>query len=786
MNKFSYLSFIEKLAKTNLSITAQKKQKLTTTMSNFVRFGERKFKREHYEAEHNLRRHETKWFQFVTSQNMIQFGSMKKENGDQTVKTVSPDFSHTLLAGGILNIPIERYKELLCAVSQDIKNNFVPDFNEIAPPITRLYMDLDFKDKLAPGGLQLYSERPVTEFENGTGTEMFPAIQVIEEGLERRCYDNILVADCIASKVTEYFPSVDKASKFFYVHCLWRPSRFKTEEINYVNANGKHVREVVISERSFGLHMVWPNLHVTLSQALDIREGVIRALAARFYNKNSANNRSQPGTNSWQEVVDENVYLPLASLRMVLSDKYETCKDCKTRNNRLFGSNVVPRKRKADEAAGADAIPDPMSDYRSHCPCHGSGKRPVNSIYSYRATVSGDHQEMTKGVAKSFEDSVYSMLLQCCIRDPNRPDLIRNNEFAPTDPVMVIPPDAPRYKGFKPSAADSFHKTEEKFEKFKTTTTNSTRTYIGLKDTVEFSVDSREFTAVQNLFINADSVVQQAKRNAKSGTAILDLTVYKKIIVHRLRRCCLNGHYYYLVDVTDSGTNTDSKFCFNVKRVHNCEQNVYFKITEKNGIMQECNCFSTKNVISCQNFQSPPCALPKNCYNVLFSKELLQKGQDEQKANIVATSLRKSRSILEMSREKIDAEIEKPFLTVALDHADANTLKEFARKNAIEPILIDEQTGIVSSSQSPLDPIEDVKDQKYAELCKGDYTVAIQEIEQVKVIEPSRPEITENVKTVVDKLKKIESKSARAERPIKNKLLEAFEETFSLAYQPEQ
>lgn len=744
---------------------------------------ERRFRSKKFETEHNLRRKQTEWYSFAVANNMIEFGAQNKAEKE---KKINENFSHTLLAGGVLNVPIERQMELLLALSKDIANNYVPDFNEVSPPITRFYMDLDFKDKLEEGGLQLFYPRTITEMNNGNGTENFPAIVVEEQGLERKRYDNILVADCIAAKVVEYFPSVDPSSNFFHVHCMWRPSRFKYRENHFINANGKHVRETVVAERSFGFHLVWPNLHVTHAQALDIREGVIRALASKFFGKNSPNNRSRPGTNPWQEVVDVNIYLPLQTLRMVLSDKYETCKDCVSRNLRVHGTKMAPKKRKIDdsETKSTDlvALDDPLGDYRMHCPCHGSGKIPANSIYKYEATVSGDHKELTEAFRREFQRDVFQMLVQCSIRDPHRPDLVRNNCFAANDPIMVLPNDAPRYKGFKPSSKESLSSNEKNHENYKNKTqvpASSTKTYAGTKEDEELSLDSREFFAVQNLFINAASVTEQAKRAAGNNTQVLNFSVYEKVVVHRLRRCCLNGNYFYLVDVTDSGDRNDANFCFNINRVHTCVKNVFFKITPKSGIVQRCNCFSKNRQISCQNYQSPPCALPKDCADILFPTELLQKAVDANKASIVATTLRRSKSVLELSRDKIESEIEKPFVAIALEKSDAEAMRQFAVQNQI----VGSDDGLMSSSQSPSDVVQD---QKYQLLCKKNDIIELSSIEKEALMETKTPKLAHHVEAIVEKCKCAETKSATTrENSVATKLLDAFQDTFSVAYHNE-
>ena len=511
-----------------------------------------------------LRRKDTEWYQCAVANGWF----------DHTRDPSNPNFAYTLMSGGVLNVPIENAKQFLKLVAQDMDNGHVPDLNEISAPITRLYMDLDFKEESTEDNdVQLFSEQVITENEckfngagDGRGTKQFPAIVIEERELERTSYHNSVVVWQIAKAVAEYFPGVaDKSSETFHVHAMWRPSRFKTKTNEYVNADGKHVRETVITHRSFGMHLVWPNLHVTHEEALTIRLGVIRALAAHFTRKGSPNNRTSPSVNSWEDIVDENVYLPVPSMRLIGSDKYQKCPECQQRGKKV------------------DFVP-------FSCRCHGSRKVPSNSIYHYQVTYDGEGHDLTKIYKKHFAGSTFLLLAQCSIRDPNRPDLVRQRKMSSEDPVMVVPDNAPRYTGFKPDckhgllqSADEAKKYDEKTKKM----VSGARTYA--RKTLEIlSVDSKEFIAVQNIFNNAETV----QANSKHRVDQFNFARYAGICVDRIRRGEVNGNMYYLIDVCDSGKTDSATYCHNAGRNHLCEKNVYFKISRKQGIVQRCCCWS--------------------------------------------------------------------------------------------------------------------------------------------------------------------------------------------------
>ena len=737
-----------------------------------------------YDEQRVKSRKQTRWYEFVSRNNMI-----------EAVRDIAnPDFSHTLLAGGVLNVPIERYDELLMLLSQDIDDGVVPDFNEISPPITRLYMDLDFKDELPPASAddsaapQLYSRRVVKELDQGSGSEKFPAIVIEEEPLERRRYHNLVVVNCIANKVAEYFPAVaDHTAGFFHVHCMWRPARFKFKVERYVNTKGQHVEETKVVHRSFGMHLVWPNLYVTHEQALHLREGVIRALAAKFLSKGSPNNRSQRGLNSWEAIVDEKVYLPVPSMRMILSDKYELCGECAERNLKRYGCKKAPVRQRV-KATSATATTttvttfeeeDPFEDYKFQCVCHGTGKVPCNSVYAYEATFDAAGRELTKHYERSFKKNTYKLLAQCCIRDPSRPDLLRQRQFAAHDHQMQLPVSAPRYPHFVPSLADSLAVNAQRKEEYVArvkTISATVRQYADDDKHELLTLDTKEFMAVQNMFNNATSAVQQAQRKAKPAGAkrakketaaaaaaaaaddndgVLDLTRYANITVHRLRRGHINGSFYYLVDVADNGLCTNAAYCHNVQRLHTCDKNVYFKITAAHGIVQKCLCWGKEGrLMPCKRYESPPCALPKSVRDALFSDALMQRGALEKQRDIVAAATTRAgkRCTGQEIQRRSNASIEYQFEILAVDDTEVDLLTKYVQNNQT-PVIAEQSNGD-GSSHSPYDPVEAVREQKYNAMHRSESgTINVEGIEQTNLA--TDPAMIRIVNKVLSKRKDI-------------------------------
>jgi len=154
-----------------------------------------------------------------------------------------------------------------------------------------------------------------------------------------------------------------------------------------------------------------------------------------------------------------------------------------------------------------------------------------------------------------------------------------------------------------------------------------------------------------------------------------------------------------------------------------------------------------------------------------------------------------------MEKSKLNSLIEKPFRALAVDEADASILKQFA--NGMLPTkaiqignAIDEQNALTSSSNSPFDPIETAKIEKYDNLCEkvqnthAFQLISLEDIEENKTGESKQSEsidldLLPKVEKVIEKLQRIETKQSK-DAVIAKKLFAAFYDTCSPAYHDEK
>lgn len=550
------------------------------------------------------RRATDRWFQFVTTHDMLR----------QTVDDV--DVTHRLSSGRhALCIPIERQREFLQHLAADLNDSRatqlpVLDLCEVvSPSIFRLFVKLQFCDDESTAAAAA-ATRPSDD-----SSQQHRAVTAAIM-LERHRFDNLLVAVCIAKTVTAYFPNAESNDEFFHTHCLWRSSQFfpiananeeEEEEEEVVYRVGESVNTTRVSEvttnittrvtnrnntkRLFCMHMIWPHIFVTREQALTVRLGIIQALAQQFQvpaYQHDPNCRNIAGRNSWDAVVDRQVYF--AALPMLGSTEYVDCEEC------LKDSNTTASKKRKQ------SLPPSI-----HCACRGIGRVPVNnSVYQYHATVNGV-AELTMLYREKFRSNTALLLEQCCIR----PDSILNG-FANDDIPMQLPQGAPYSSNENKNGAGQL-----------------------------LTVDSKEYLVVQNLFLNAHSAARHGKKqgdsrlktsfsqiyssNTATSTANF-LRRYQYASIVSLRRFVTRGgQRYYKVEIADNDVRCEegvANYCHNVGRRHNCDASVYFKITERNGIVQKCrckdDCCSASSTIACRMYESCACALPPSVQQSLF------------------------------------------------------------------------------------------------------------------------------------------------------------------------
>ena len=251
------------------------------------------------------------------------------------------------------------------------------------------------------------------------------------------------------------------------------------------------------------------------------------------------------------------------------------------------------------------------------------------------------------------------------------------------------------------------------------------------------SVDSKEFIAVQNVFNNAETV----QTNSKHRVEQFNFARYAGICVDRIRRGELNGYIYYLVDVCDSGKTDSATFCHNAGRNHQCEKNVYFKISRKTGIVQRCCCWSqkTKRPVHCQKFSSVPCKLPDAANSILFDDSLFQQKAKMKQETDLMIGLGLSASAIDKHRK----DVERRFQLIEVSRDEEKLLQKYAKATGAAVVADDaakcidvanESTTASTSScaTSPLDPRELARAMHYEQLRESDNVTVINmcEVEQ--------------------------------------------------------
>jgi Prim-pol 4 len=248
--------------------------------------------------------------------------------------------SHNLYNNGVCYVPPESYGTFLDKYSQSIDQGLF--FSENRTPIFRMFFDVDLKVSL-----------PLKE----------ETLNTIVCSLHR--------------SVSEVF----------------REANSKAKEIRMVVAavGGRKVDDG--KKMKYGMHLTFPDLHVTTSLAVEARNIAI----AHLIQNESLNAVSQLTDIQWYDVVDHRVYVS-AGCRMLFSEKMEYCKICK-RDDGTFSTDCTR--------------------------CMGSGKvRMSKSIYTIQKAFS----------APGVQDKQYTADLKSNQLQALRDTSIRTDEHAPNVP----------------------------------------------------------------------------------------------------------------------------------------------------------------------------------------------------------------------------------------------------------------------------------------------------------------------------------------------------------------
>ena len=358
--------------------------------------------------------------------------------------------------------------------------------------------------------------------------------------------------------------------------------KFGVEVKKYWDAKmGAMVRTHRIMQRKCGLHIIWPWLYATQNDMLDLREGFLRAVG------HECGDRSQKN-NSWAQVIDQKIYLPMPSLRMVNCDKVEECPNCKR-----------------------------SSTWRIDCAnCHGA---PPASGRVYRPEFSFNGRGTLTSHAKECLENTEYMLRLCSIRRPGLTaqdihDPERAKAVCPGGvPVFKVPDTAPRYDGVRHAYKKPIN--GEKKDK--------------AKEDAEKSLQIQETKGLSEF--NKRRLVRQLEPGSKLLHDIEQFlhsssmpSHYRQVIVSSVLEFSINDNHYYAVRVTGEG----SKFCQNVDREHNSVR-VYFHFTRSKGCQQRCFCRCVQAkpghitpAVLCKDFASIGVPLPRILELALFPKEM--------------------------------------------------------------------------------------------------------------------------------------------------------------------
>lgn len=223
-------------------------------------------------------------------------------NGCFTNKTNAR--THTIMSGGTLYVPEERYDEFLGVYAQEIKDgNRTLAFSELkSNNVFRMYFDIDILETC-----------------------------VLGEDYRLR------LSRCIQKTLAKFFASIDPDSLKCVV-CSTSPKTVEVSELvpspqkpvglpqNKEESPDPEPERVVKTFTKNGYHLIFPFLRVNLEMALQLRFSVVRDIERDFGKRGVA-------TNPWLDVIDKAPYYN--GLKMCGSVKSVTCSDCKGKKKNI-------------------------------------------------------------------------------------------------------------------------------------------------------------------------------------------------------------------------------------------------------------------------------------------------------------------------------------------------------------------------------------------------------------------------------------------------------------------
>lgn len=295
------------------------------------------------------------------------FANFCEKSGAQidyfTKKTAeAPEPTHVTMCGSKFHIKPEDEEEFLKLYAVLVSTGCKLFFVERPTEVYRYFCDFDFK-QLAP-----------------IPDQFVEAVAIVVQRVLRKFYPIALDEDVLRSIVC-------------------------TTDCKKVKATST-VPELVKT----GVHILWPNLFVSIHMSLDIRESILVEMQETF------GIRMEP-SNDWEDVVDVSVYPGMnkqgSGLRMVGSCKSQSCTSCK-------GSKKI----------------DPKDKNSPNCvKCQGIGKldegRPYFPLMVLKTSGVRDVEAELE-----YMDNIHKLILDTKIRTPA--------STAPTDGYL-LPEGAPKY-----------------------------------------------------------------------------------------------------------------------------------------------------------------------------------------------------------------------------------------------------------------------------------------------------------------------------------------------------
>lgn len=576
------------------------------------------------------------------------------------------EYTHTLFCGGLLDVPDEKHDEFLKKLALDMDHGEHWYVNEIATPVSALYLDADFldarplpshndfadfvgrieEDDLAAARAEL-AEQVRANNAHSSNTDLpadLPSMlpppptmtaqelaeyekkREVEEKIrkkeqsgasensnkqrkkgKKRDVDLIVTETggtmsddavlkfvrAIQRCVFEYFPTIkDRSDKRLTVMVLTSNSKFTRKvEKRWNSAKNILIKTNRVVHRKTGVHLIWPWLCATPTDMLDMRQGLLRAVGE------ACGDRSATLSNPWSDVIDEKIYLPTPSLRMVNCDKLVKCPQCKGAYAQRYTCST----------------------------CQGSEMR-AGRVYRPEFSLNGEGVLTTH--AKQCLNDTYYMLKLCTMRRPGIEPRHVHEENAALQydlPIFRVPDDAPRYDGERPN--------------YNAKPVNDTR-----KKKKQQSAESglQAYETKGNHEFGSRRLVRQLEPGSALLKSVEDFLrspampkQYRTLSVQSVAEYAIGSNRYYMVRV--ASTDDSSKYCQNVARAHNSVR-VYFKFTRTRGCQQCCFCRCTSpkpgsipSPVLCKNYSSPGVPLTRALDLSLFPKETAARDRERER-----------------------------------------------------------------------------------------------------------------------------------------------------------